>query len=153
MSASSSHQLQTAHDPPQTSIHEETLGNKHVCICCIVEDTLRRTWSVPRVSTTGHKQSLVRVMFKLAMLTGWKSRMRGYRLRGDSVPLVMTTLWNLLKMGRIARLASRQLHRKTKHMHTLTGALFKASTGYSAMARLAVVSRTGSTGSCIAKTA
>ena len=27
---------------------------------------------------------------------------------GDSVPLVMTTVWNLAKMGRMARLASRQ---------------------------------------------
>lgn len=43
------------------------------------------------------------------MLTGWKSRMRGYRLRGDSVPLVMTTDRNLLNTGRIAKLASRQL--------------------------------------------
>jgi hypothetical protein len=48
-------------------------------------------------------------MLRLAMLTGWKSRMRGYRLRGDSVPLVMTTLWKRLNTGRIARLASRQL--------------------------------------------
>ena len=38
------------------------------------------------------------------------TRMRGYRLSGDSVPLVMTTLLNLLKMGFMAREASRQLH-------------------------------------------
>lgn len=43
------------------------------------------------------------------MLTGWKSRMRGYSDSGDSVPLVMTTDWKRLKTGRIARLASRQL--------------------------------------------
>jgi hypothetical protein len=59
-------------------------------------------------------------MLRLAMLTGWKSRMRGYRLRGDSVPLVMTTDRNLLNTGRMAKLASRQLQdsssAKAEHM-------------------------------------
>jgi hypothetical protein len=73
-----------------------------------------RTWSVPRVSTTGHKHSRVSVMFRLAMLTGWKSRIRGYRLRGDSVPLVITTDLNLLNTGRMAKLASRQLQDTTQ---------------------------------------
>jgi hypothetical protein len=48
-------------------------------------------------------------MLRLAMLTGWKSRIRGYRLRGDSVPLVITTDLNLLNTGRMAKLASKQL--------------------------------------------
>ncbi len=64
------------------------------------------------MTTTGHKQSRVSVIAKLWMDTGWKLRMRGYRSMGDRVPLVMTTLWNLLKMGRMAREASRQLQRQ-----------------------------------------
>jgi hypothetical protein len=51
-------------------------------------------------------------MLRLAMLTGWKSRMRGYRDSGDSVPLVITTDRNLLNTGFIARLASRQLQQQ-----------------------------------------
>jgi len=48
-------------------------------------------------------------MAKDWMATGWKLRMRGYRSMGDSVPLVMTTVWNLRNTGFTARLASRQL--------------------------------------------
>jgi hypothetical protein len=48
-------------------------------------------------------------MLRLQILTGWKSRILGYRDRGDRVPLVMTTDLNLLNTGFIARLASRQL--------------------------------------------
>ena len=51
------------------------------------------------------------------MATGLKLRMRGYRSMGDSVPLVMTTVWNFWNTGFTARLASRQLscraHRET----------------------------------------
>ena len=52
---------------------------------------------------------LVSVMAKDWMATGWKLRMRGYRSMGDSVPLVMTTVWNFWNTGFTARLASRQL--------------------------------------------
>jgi len=51
----------------------------------------------------------VSVMANDWMATGWKLRMRGYRSMGDSVPLVMTTVWNLRNTGFTARLASRQL--------------------------------------------
>lgn len=52
---------------------------------------------------------LVSVMAKDWMATGLKLRMRGYRSMGDSVPLVMTTVWNFWNTGFTARLASRQL--------------------------------------------
>lgn len=52
---------------------------------------------------------LVRVMAKDWMATGLKLRIRGYRSMGDSVPLVMTTVWNFWNTGRTARLASKQL--------------------------------------------
>jgi len=48
-------------------------------------------------------------MAKDWMATGWKLRMRGYRSMGLRVPEVMTTLWNLVKTGFMARLASKQL--------------------------------------------
>lgn len=65
-------------------------------------------WSAPRVSTTGHRQSRVSVMAKDWTDTGRKSRMRGYSSMGDSVPLVMTTVWKRPKMGFMASEASRQ---------------------------------------------
>ena len=52
-------------------------------------------------------------MAKDWMATGWKLRMRGYRSMGDSVPLVMTTVWNFWNTGFTARLASRQLSCRT----------------------------------------
>ena len=51
----------------------------------------------------------VRVMAKDWMTVGWKLRILGYRSMGLRVPDVMITLWNLVKTGFIARLASRQL--------------------------------------------
>ncbi len=51
----------------------------------------------------------VSVIAKDWIATGWKLRMRGYRSMGDSVPLVMTTVWNFWNTGFTARLASRQL--------------------------------------------
>jgi hypothetical protein len=60
-------------------------------------------------------------MLRLAMLTGWKSRMRGYSDSGDNVPLVITTDLNLLNTGRMARLASRQLQQQhTRDAHSST---------------------------------
>jgi len=66
------------------------------------------SWSDPRVSTTGHRQSRVSVMLRDASATGWKLRIRGYRSMGLSVPLVMTTVWYFANTGRIASEASRQ---------------------------------------------
>ena len=57
----------------------------------------------------------MRVMAKDWMATGLKLRMRGYRSMGDSVPLVMTTVWNFENTGRTAKLASRQLNCSTGH--------------------------------------
>lgn len=50
----------------------------------------------------------MRVMDSEATATGWKLRILGYRSMGLRVPEVMTTDWNLLKMGFMAREASRQ---------------------------------------------
>lgn len=44
------------------------------------------------------------------MTVGWKFRILGYKSMGLSVPEVMTTLWNLVNTGFIARLASKQLN-------------------------------------------
>lgn len=43
----------------------------------------------------GRMHCLARVIVKLAMMTGWKSSIFGYMSSGDSVPLVITTLWNI----------------------------------------------------------
>ena len=52
----------------------------------------------------------MRVILNDWMTTGLKFKILGYRSIGLSVPEVMTTLWNLLKTGFMARLASRQLN-------------------------------------------
>jgi hypothetical protein len=41
-------------------------------------------------------------------ILGWKFNNFGYNSIGDSVPEVITTVWNLLSTGFIARDASRQ---------------------------------------------
>ena len=51
---------------------------------------------------------LAKVIVKLDMITGWKSSILGYMSKGDNVPDVMTTDWNLSNTGLIAILASRQ---------------------------------------------
>ena len=43
------------------------------------------TWSLPLAMTIGHKHGRARVMEKDAIVTGWKSSMRGYMSMGDSV--------------------------------------------------------------------
>lgn len=54
-------------------------GPSAACAC--------RTWSVPRVTTTGQMQSRESVMEKDWIATGLKLRMRGYSSMGLSVPL------------------------------------------------------------------
>ena len=46
---------------------------------------------LPRVSTIGHMQSLVKDMVKLRLTTGLKFKRRGYKSIGLSVPDVITT--------------------------------------------------------------
>tara|TARA_B110000879_G_scaffold196176_1_gene265579 strand:+ start:1014 stop:1274 length:261 start_codon:yes stop_codon:yes gene_type:complete len=60
------------------------------------------------VITTGHRQSLVRVIGNDAMHTGLKLNNLGYSSIGDSVPDVMNTDWNFSNTGLTARDASRQ---------------------------------------------
>ena len=43
------------------------------------------TWSLPLAMTIGHKHGRARVMEKDAIVTGWKSSIRGYMSMGDSV--------------------------------------------------------------------
>ena len=60
----------------------------------------------------GKRQGLASVIVKEDIITGWKSRIFGYMSKGDSVPDVITTVWNRLKTGLIAIDESRQLQQK-----------------------------------------
>lgn len=57
----------------------------------------------------GKMQGLARVIVKEVATTGWKSSIFGYISKGDSVPDVITTVWNRLNTGLMAIEESKQL--------------------------------------------
>lgn len=61
------------------------------------------------IITIGRMQGLAKVIVKLDIMTGWKSRIFGYISRGERVPEVMTTVWKRLKIGLMAIDESKQL--------------------------------------------
>jgi hypothetical protein len=73
----------------------------------------KQTWSAPRVTTAGHTHSRASVMLSASVDTGVTPRILGYKLIGESVPLVITTDWNFENTGFIAKDASRHANCST----------------------------------------
>ena len=72
-------------------------GNDPDCRCIDIQrerdnERERETPNNTLETIMGRMHCLARVMVKLAMMTGWKSNILGYMSRGESVPLVITTL-------------------------------------------------------------
>jgi hypothetical protein len=59
--------------------------------------------------TIGSKHGLASVIVKDDMITGWKFKIFGYMSMGESVPEVITTVWNRSKTGFMAIDESKQL--------------------------------------------
>lgn len=110
--------VQHVHANPCTlkQVHKQTDGPSLLvnrCVWVMQSCYTAKSVHLPRVRTMGHRQSLVRDIAKLWIITGLKFRSFGYRSIGLSVPDVITTDWKRSKTGLIAREASRQLSCKT----------------------------------------
>lgn len=67
----------------------------------------------------GRIQGRAKVMVKELITTGLKSRILGYISRGDKVPEVITTDWNLSNTGLMAILESKQLKQETTSINII----------------------------------
>lgn len=78
-------------------------------LCQLIQWLDSRKWWVHIHLTIGRRHGLASVIVKELMMTGWKSKILGYMSSGESVPDVITTVWNRSNTGLIAIEESKQL--------------------------------------------